>query len=122
MNTPLEQTAAAGSSAGMVAIVVCGLLLTAALVGAVRLGIRVRRRELPPPRRSEQPTLPESGPVREERQMREPNEVPQVRDGEKRLTPHELGNAPSRPVENRTRPHRQPGSTGSFGNEGSGAS
>ncbi|WP_374294123.1 DUF6479 family protein [Streptomyces olivochromogenes] len=42
----------------MVVIVVCGLFVTAALVGAVFLGIRVRSREPGPPHRSEQPTLP----------------------------------------------------------------
>ncbi|MEV7320588.1 DUF6479 family protein [Streptomyces sp. NPDC093970] len=104
MDRTQEQLAAAGSAVGMIVIVVCGLLVVAALLGAVRLGIGVRRRESAPPGRSDQPTLPRTGPVREEREMREPNEVPQAgRDGE-RLTPHQLGNAPSRSSENQTRP------------------
>ncbi|MEV6766955.1 DUF6479 family protein [Streptomyces sp. NPDC051105] len=99
-----EQLAAAGSAAGTIVIVVCGLLVAAALVGAVRLGIGVRRRESAPPRRSEHPTPPRTGPVREEREMREPNEVPRAGSDGDRLTPHQLGNAPSRSSEDQTRP------------------
>ncbi|MFE3167474.1 DUF6479 family protein [Streptomyces sp. NPDC059224] len=98
-----ERLAAAGSAAGMIVIVVCGLLVAAALVGAVRLGIGVRRRESAPPRRSDHPTLPRTGPVREEREMREPNEVPQAGSDGDRLTPHQLGNAPSKPSEDQSR-------------------
>ncbi|MGW2823160.1 DUF6479 family protein [Streptomyces sp. NPDC001443] len=108
MHTSFEQLAVAGPVAGTLVIVVCGVLVTAALVGAVSLGIRVRRREPAPPRPSEQPTPPRSGPVREERSLREPNEVPQVRD-EDRLTPSQLGNDPTRPIRNQSR-RRQPGS------------
>ncbi|MET9080292.1 DUF6479 family protein [Streptomyces sp. NPDC004237] len=117
----LEQLAAAGSMAGPIVIVLCGLLVTAALVGAVRLGIGVRRRESAPPRRSDHPVLPRTGPVREERQMREPNEVPRAADKGDRLTPHQLGNAPTRPGGNQTRPRWRPGSSGSFGGGGGGA-
>lgn len=117
----LEQLAAAGSVAGMVVIVVCGLLVTAALMGAVRLGIGVRRRESAPPRRSEHPRLPRTGPVREEREMREPNEVPRAGSEGDRLTPYQLGNAPSRSSGNQSRPRWQPGSSGSFGGGGGGA-
>lgn len=121
MDTALEQLAAAGSVAGVVVIVVCGVLVTAALLGAVRLGIGVRRRESAPPRRSEQPRLPDSGPVREEQTMREPNEVPRAADGGERLTPYQLGNASSRPSGDQTRRRWHPGSSGSFGSGGSGA-
>ncbi|MER5515814.1 DUF6479 family protein [Streptomyces sp. NPDC002763] len=62
----------------------------------------VRRRESAPPRRSEHPTPPRStGPVRE---MREPNEGPRAGSGGERLTPYQLGNAPSGSSENQTRP------------------
>ncbi|MGW7384419.1 DUF6479 family protein [Streptomyces sp. NPDC054794] len=121
MDTTLQQLAAVGSGAGVVVIVICGLLITSALVGAVLLGIRVRRREPAPPRRSEQPTLPPDGPVREERNMREPNEVPRATRDADRLTPHQLGNASSRPGRNQSRPRWQRGSSGSFGSGGSGA-
>ncbi|WP_275902505.1 DUF6479 family protein [Streptomyces sp. RLB1-9] len=40
-----------------------------------------------PPRPQEQPRLPDSGPVHEVREHREPNELP---PSEHRLTPHEL--------------------------------
>jgi hypothetical protein len=119
MGTAHEHMAAAGSAAGVVVIVVCGLLITAALVWTVPLGIRARRREPAPPGPAEQPTLPESGPVREERQMREPNEVPRATGERGRRTPHELGNGPSRPRENQTRPDWNSGSSGSFGSGGS---
>ncbi|MFE4970203.1 DUF6479 family protein [Streptomyces sp. NPDC056660] len=104
MSLTHEQLAAAGSAAGMIVIVVCGLLVVAALVAAVRFGIGVRRRESAPRRRSEHPTPPCTGPVREEREMREPNEVPRAGSGGERLTPYQLGNAPSRSSENQTRP------------------
>ncbi|WP_275902456.1 DUF6479 family protein [Streptomyces sp. S1A1-7] len=41
----------------------------------------------PRPRPEEQPRLPDSGPVHEVREHREPNELP---PSEHRLTPHEL--------------------------------
>ncbi|MES4908634.1 MULTISPECIES: DUF6479 family protein [unclassified Streptomyces] len=119
MDTTQEHMAAAGSAAGIVVIVLCGLLITAALVWIVPLGIRARRRQPAPPRRAEQPTLPDSGPVREERQMREPNEVPRATRGGARRTPHELGNNPSRPSGDQSRPRWKPGSSGSFGSGGS---
>ncbi|MFG3296643.1 DUF6479 family protein [Streptomyces sp. NPDC048179] len=121
MNRTFEQLAAAASVTGMALVVACGLLVTAALVVAVRFGIGVREREPAPPRRSEHPTLPRTGPVREESQMREPNEVPRAAHGADRLTPYQLGNAPTRPGRDQTRPRWQPGSSGSFGGGGSGA-
>ncbi|MEU3979169.1 DUF6479 family protein [Streptomyces sp. NPDC026672] len=120
MNTTAEQLAAAGSVAGAVVIVVFGLLVTAALVWAVRLGIRVRRDEPAPPRPDEQPRLPDSGPVFEEREMREPNEVPRAADESARLRPHHLGNSPSRTGGDQSRPRWEPGSSGSFGGGGGG--
>ncbi|MFJ3231180.1 DUF6479 family protein [Streptomyces sp. NPDC086787] len=104
MDTPLEHMAAAGSATGTVVILLCGVIITAALVWAVRLGIKVRGREPAPPGPGQHPTPPKSGPVGEERQMREPNEVPRAGGERDRLTPHELGNAPSRPSGDQTRP------------------
>ncbi|OIJ95719.1 hypothetical protein BIV25_19915 [Streptomyces sp. MUSC 14] len=121
MRTTHEQVVAVGPMTGMAAIVFCGVLVTAALVVAVRLGIRVRRVESAPPRRSDHPTLPPSGPVREERIMREPNEVAPAEGKNDRLTPYQLGNAPSRPSPNQVRSRWQHGSSGSSGRGGSGA-
>ncbi|WP_340384051.1 DUF6479 family protein [Streptomyces sp. SS7] len=116
-----EQTAAAGSAAGIVLIVVCGVLVTAALVWAVRFGTRVRAREQSPGRTATRsgPPRPTRRPVDQERlQRREPGEVPQAGPGDRPLTPHELGNAPDRPSESQERPRRRPGSGGSFGSGG----
>jgi hypothetical protein len=97
MNLAQEHLAAAGSVTGTAVIVAFGLLVTSVLVWSARLGHRVRRREGVPPRRRERPAPPpSSGPVHERRQMREPNEVPKADEGHGRLTPHRLGNAPSR--------------------------
>ncbi|MGJ5893568.1 hypothetical protein DF268_10870 [Streptomyces sp. V2] len=91
------------TSLGTAAVVLCGLLLTAALVWAVRLGTRVRRREQSPGR------LPPQEPVRrpvdesEHRQTREPDEMPRIPDDEPRPTPHDLGNTPDRPGRHRGR-------------------
>jgi Family of unknown function (DUF6479) len=121
MNTTQEYlAAAAGSVAGTAVIVACGLLLTAGLVWSLRLGRRIRRREPAPPRPPQQPTRPPSGPADERSQMREPNEVPRAEDGADRLTPHELGNAPTRRGTDQSRPRWRPGSSGSFGGGGGG--
>ncbi|MHC5905832.1 DUF6479 family protein [Streptomyces sp. S6] len=97
MDTTCARTLAAPAAGGPAFIVVCGLLVTAVLVWSVWFGIRVRRAESPPPRPEEQPTPPESGPVRWESQYREPNEVPRATGPHDRLTPHQLGNSPDRP-------------------------
>ncbi|MFF3846747.1 DUF6479 family protein [Streptomyces sp. NPDC002328] len=106
--------AASGKSAlAVVAFIVVGVVLVGALIWAVRLGIRVRRREPGPPQPHEQPRMPASGPVRESSQAREPNEMPHPEEG-RRLTPHEL-----RPTG--SRPRTEEDSGGSFGGGGSGA-
>lgn len=100
-----------------------GIAVVCVLIWAVRLGIRVRRREPAPPRPEEQPRLPESGPVLEVSEMREPNEVPQAQNESERLTPHEfqgLGNMRSRRSKDQHRPRWSPGSSGSFGSGGAG--
>ncbi|WP_341866117.1 DUF6479 family protein [Streptomyces olivochromogenes] len=56
----------------------------------VQRGRRERQQQPPPPRPEEQPRLPDSGPVHEVREHREPNELP---PGEQRVTPHELKRA-----------------------------
>ncbi|GAA3244863.1 hypothetical protein GCM10020256_71050 [Streptomyces thermocoprophilus] len=78
----------------------------------------LKSREPAPPRPEEQPHLPPEGAVREERENREPEEVPQ--DGRRRL-PHEFGNLGTRPSTTTERPRWGKGSSGSFGGGGLGA-
>jgi hypothetical protein len=52
--------------------------------------MKIRRRAPRPPRLDEQPKVPASGPVREVREVREPDEVPQTADGSERLRPPDL--------------------------------
>ncbi|MEU2876528.1 MULTISPECIES: DUF6479 family protein [unclassified Streptomyces] len=97
-----------------------GLVVVALLIGAFFLGARIRRREPRPPRPEEQPRLPESGPVGEVLENREPDEVP---TGGDRLTPHRLnahGNLGSRTSPEQTRPRWDEGGSGSFGSGGPG--
>lgn len=109
--------ATGGSVLASVALVVVGVVLVLGLLWAFRLGYRVRRGEPAPPRPHDQPRMPESGPVRESHQVREPNEMPQ--DGE-RLTPHELRPTGGRDDDDQRRPRWDPGSSGSFGSGGPG--
>ncbi|GLW50307.1 hypothetical protein Stsp02_59680 [Streptomyces sp. NBRC 14336] len=109
---------AADSGAPGVGLIVAGVLVVAVLIGAFVLGSRVRRREPGPPRRADQPRVPESGPVREEREVRETNEMPQ---SDRRMTPHELGSHSSRPSPSKERPRWDDGRGGSFGSGGPGA-
>ncbi|MFG3023631.1 hypothetical protein ACGFZQ_34710 [Streptomyces sp. NPDC048254] len=51
------------------------------------------------------PVTSDAREVREEREMREPNEVSRAGSDGDRLTPYQLGNAPSRSGEDQTR-HR----------------
>ncbi|MET7981807.1 DUF6479 family protein [Streptomyces sp. NPDC005281] len=97
-----------------------GLVIAGALVWAVPLGIRTRRREPSPPQAHEQPTLAESGPVRETSEVREPNEVPRAANESERLTPHQLGGPGSKRSDRQERPRWDSGSGGSFGSGGSG--
>lgn len=114
--TAYTTTAASGSVWGMVTIVVGGVLITAALIWAVQYGIRVRRSEARRPRTGNQPTLPESGPVHETHEQREPNEMG---DGE-RLNPHQLRPTGGTPSGDQRRPRWSRGSSGSFGGGGPG--
>lgn len=91
-------------------------LIAAALVGAEVLGMRVRRREPPRPRPEEQPHLPDGGPVREEREAREPDDVPQHKKD--RLTPYQLNGfsrGTSRPSGAKERPRWSEVSSGVLG-------
>ncbi|MFC4505022.1 MULTISPECIES: DUF6479 family protein [Streptomyces] len=106
------EAAAASSAFGVVAVLIGGLVITGALIWAVRLGTKVRRQESRPPRPSEQPTRPAPGTGQDSHERREPNEMP--RDGA-RLTPHELGASGTRRSDDQTRPRWNSGADGSSG-------
>ncbi|WP_037836936.1 DUF6479 family protein, partial [Streptomyces sp. NRRL S-481] len=107
MNTAWMEIAAGGDAPGF-GFVVTGLAVVALLLGAFILGVRLKRRR--PPRPEEQPRMPEGGPVRETREHREPDEVPQ---GRGRLTPHELKTQGDRTSASQERPRWNEGSSGS---------
>lgn len=116
----IPDQAAASNPAGLIAVLIGGLLIAGALVWAVRLGIKVRRREPGPPGPHEQPSMPSTGPVRETREVREENEVPQAGDRTERLTPHGLQPSGSKRSETQKRRRWNPGSSGGFGSGGPG--
>ncbi|MGW0390923.1 DUF6479 family protein [Streptomyces sp. NPDC003042] len=62
-----------------------GLIVVGFLLGAFRLGQKVRAKEPPPPTPESQPHLPDGGPVYELREERDPVEIP-----EGGLRPHEM--------------------------------
>lgn len=98
-----------------------GLLIVAALIGAVWLGIRVRNQEPEPPDPESQPKLPEEGATDEIMENREPDEMPQ--DGVRRLPHkdvHDYADKESHPGEPPKRRRWEPGKSGSFGSGGSG--
>jgi hypothetical protein len=111
---------AAGRGALGLGLLVAGLVVVALLIGAFWMGIRVRRREPPPPSPEEQPRVPDEGPVREVLENREPDEVPR---SSHRLSPHELpghGTTGTRTSASRHRPRWDEGTSGSFGSGGPG--
>ncbi|CAM5268198.1 Secreted protein OS=Streptomyces tendae OX=1932 GN=GUR47_20490 PE=4 SV=1 [Streptomyces tendae] len=112
---------AAPSGGLRVAVVfIIGLVVAGALIWAVRTGMRVMDREPDRPRADEQPHLPATGAVREEREMREPDEIPLSEAGSPRLMPYELHHSGSRRGEDQNRRRWLPGSSGSFGSGGPG--
>lgn len=100
MNLTALEAAAAGSVAGFVAVLVGGVVVTGALVWAVLLGIKIRKREPRRPRPDEQPRLPASGAVRETREQRAPREMSR----DERLTPHDLRPSGGMPSGDQRRP------------------
>ncbi|MCN9242163.1 DUF6479 family protein [Streptomyces sp. RY43-2] len=121
MNTAsLELLAVSSQQLGVFAAFIGGMFVSAALIWAVRLGMSIRDRELPPPDPEEQPHLPPTGPVHETREVREPDEVPHATQESERLMPYELHHAPSRRGEHQERKRWHPGSSGSFGSGGPG--
>ncbi|NEC84574.1 DUF6479 family protein [Streptomyces sp. SID12501] len=105
--------AASSNVLNVIAAFAGGLIVVALLIWAVRLGVKVKEAESPPPRPEEQPRLPETGPVHEEREMREPNEVPHTSEEGVRIDPHNLDPSGSKRGEDQTRPRWSSGSGGS---------
>ncbi|MFC9635370.1 DUF6479 family protein [Streptomyces mirabilis] len=120
MNPADWEIAVSNAAYGTLGAFLGGLVIAGALVWAVRLGIRVRRQAPRPPKAHEHPQLPDSGPVREAREIREPNEVPPATDERGRLTPHELHRAGGKRSDKQERPRWGSGSSGSFGSGGPG--
>ncbi|MFJ2828433.1 DUF6479 family protein [Streptomyces sp. NPDC087263] len=112
--------AASQAAMGAIGAFVGGLIVVGLLMWTVRLGVRVRRQQPHPPRPDEHPTLPESGPVREMREVREPDEVPHAADESERLRPSNLHASGSKRAGDQDAPKWEPGSSGSFGSGGSG--
>ncbi|GGU61122.1 DUF6479 family protein [Streptomyces daghestanicus] len=110
--------AATQHTLNMTAAFLGGLVIAGALIWAVRVGLRVLDRDTGHPRPDEQPKMPATGPVREEREMREPDDVPVMAPGGSRLMPYELHRASTRRGKDQTRRRWLPGSTGSFGGGG----
>ncbi|WP_373682227.1 MULTISPECIES: DUF6479 family protein [Streptomyces] len=111
---------AASETVNAIGAFVGGLFIAGALVWAVRLGISVRSKELPPPRPEEQPRLPDGGAVHEEREIREPDEVPRAADESERLMPYNMHAAGTKHAADQHRKRWVPGSSGSFGGGGPG--
>ncbi|MFJ5997039.1 DUF6479 family protein [Streptomyces sp. NPDC092370] len=122
MNTATYAELAASSDHAVAVTLafVGGLIVACALIWAVRVGMRVMDTDTHHPAPEEQPHMPDTGPVREMREMREPDDVPVVaRDGQ-RIMPHELHRASTRTGKDQNPRRWSPGSSGSFGGGGLG--
>ncbi|MET9727326.1 DUF6479 family protein [Streptomyces zaomyceticus] len=102
--------------------VVGGLVVVAILIGAFVFGVRVMKKELPPPEPDSQPHRPETDQLPGEvSEYRKPSEIPQT-DGEHRLMPYNLrssGDADTDPQSEEKRKWRGI-SSGGFGSGGTG--
>jgi microcompartment protein CcmL/EutN len=114
------QAASSGDVLNVIAAFAGGLFIAGALVWAVQFGMRVQDRELPRPRPEEQARLPETGAIREMREVREPDEIPMREDKRERLMPYQLHHASTRRGKDQHRRRWLPGSSGSFGSGGIG--
>ncbi|MER7775130.1 DUF6479 family protein [Streptomyces sp. NPDC096191] len=109
---------AAGAGGLGIGLIVAAVVVAALLIGAFAFGSRLKRRESPPPLPEEQPRLPDDGPVREVRERREPDEMPQ---SDERTLPHDLGHQGSRTAAGQDeRPRWDEGGSGAFGSGGPG--
>ncbi|WP_031010998.1 DUF6479 family protein [Streptomyces sp. NRRL F-5727] len=117
-----ERQLGAGVWQSGLAQVIGGLVLVAVLIGAFALGIRVSRRELPPPDPESQPHRPETDRLPGEvYEYREPSEMPHT-DGEHRLLPYNLRNCGEASLAPPGEEKRKWGgiSSGGFGSGGTG--
>lgn len=100
---------------------VAGIVVAGVLLAAFFWGRRAQARETRTPAPEEQPKRPYDGPVREEREYREPDEMPH--DGG-RLLPHELnggyGKPGTHPSPSQDPDDHRKGNSGSFGSGGLG--
>ncbi|MFJ1608410.1 DUF6479 family protein [Streptomyces sp. NPDC088253] len=103
-----------------VALFVIAVALIALLAGSFWLNCRMRSRAPRLPRAEEQPHMPQGGPVREMREIREPAEVPKVAKGQHALTPYELTHMSTRTSPSQKRGRWHDGGGGSFGSGGLG--
>lgn len=118
----METMELAASSTAHLLMWLAGLVVVGVLLAAFYWGRRAQARETRKPRPEEQPKRPYDGPVREEREYREPDEMPH--DGS-RLTPHELKEGYGTSSTHRS-PSQDPadhrkGDGGSFGSGGLGS-
>jgi hypothetical protein len=97
-----------------------GLIVAGALVWAVRVGMRYMDQEEPRPAAEDQPRLPDGGAVREMREIREPDEMPDMSRTGSRLMPYELHHSATRTGADQKRRRWLPGSSGAFGSGGPG--
>ncbi|MFD4629144.1 DUF6479 family protein [Streptomyces sp. NPDC058284] len=117
----METMELAVSSGAALLMWIAGLVVVAVLLGAFFWGRRAQARETRTVSPEEQPKRPYGGPAREEREYREPDEVP--KDGG-RLTPYQLKNGYGTSSTHRS-PSQDPadhrkGDSGSFGSGGLG--
>lgn len=119
MNTASYEVIAASGALKAGAAFIGGFIIVAALIWAVRMGIRVRSQEPPRPTPEEQPRLPASGPTHEIRERREPDEVPLAADESERLKPTQLHASGSKHADDQSRRRWGSGSGRDSGGGGS---
>ncbi|MGW8062242.1 DUF6479 family protein [Streptomyces ziwulingensis] len=115
-----ELLAASSHAVNMTVAFIGGLVIVGVLIWAVRMGLNVMERESERPHAEEHGKLPRTGAVHEEREIREPDEIPLAADGSPRLMPYQLHHSGSRRGEDQNRRRWLPGSSGSFGGGGPG--
>ncbi|MFI7012340.1 DUF6479 family protein [Streptomyces sp. NPDC050145] len=112
--------AAANTVLNAVGAFVGGLFIAGFLIVAFKFGKRVVERESRRPRPDEQPKLPKEWPVHEEREVREPDEMPLAHDESERLMPYQLHPARTKRSKDQHPKKWTPGASGSFGSGGLG--